>query len=140
MLGCKGIMYREGDHITRKTVISLILYNFNTFNKSPQLCTLTLFFAVYSHASKMSKNSLKIPSFPGMQQCLFVSCLERIFIMKLLMGEPSMLLYLFCYKFNFTEFEYLYWVEYREKQKLHAKLKKVLVRSLCFVLITKWNF
>ena len=54
--------------------------------------------------------------------------------MKLLMGEPSMQLYLFCYKFNFTEFEYLYWAEYREKQKLHAKLRKVLVRSLCFVL------
>ena len=60
--------------------------------------------------------------------------------MKLFMGEPSMQLYLFCYKFNFTEFEYLYWAEYREKQKLHAKLRKVLVRSLCFVLFTKRNF
>ncbi|RMX60053.1 hypothetical protein pdam_00004545 [Pocillopora damicornis] len=46
---------------------------------------------IYSHASKMSKNSLKIPSFP--------------------------------------EFEYLYWAEYREKQKLHVKLRKVLVAS-----------
>ncbi|PFX25500.1 condensin-2 complex subunit H2-like isoform X2 [Stylophora pistillata] len=58
--------------------------------KQPTLVPINQFIsqAFYSHASKMSKNSLKIPSFP--------------------------------------EFEYLYWVEYREKQKLQAKLKKVL--------------
>lgn len=59
-------------------------------NKEPTLVPINQFIsqAFYSHASKMSKNSLKIPSFP--------------------------------------EFEYLYWAEYREKQKLHAKLRKVL--------------